>query len=145
MNGRARAIPAGLPVEIIGVRTTGREEFVNVTEAVQAGLTALGARNGLCFLHCPHTTAGLTVNEGSDPAVVSDLLLALRKMVPEGGYAHAEGNSTAHVKSSLMGCSLALAVADGRLVLGTWQAVFFCEFDGPRSRHLRLSFLACGG
>jgi secondary thiamine-phosphate synthase enzyme len=121
----------------IAVRTGRRAEFVDVTDTVAQEVERAGVAEGICHVFVPHTTAGVTVNENADPSVVRDMLAVLEGLVPRrGDYAHAEGNSDAHVKSSLVGCALTLPVSGGRLVLGTWQGVYFCEFDGPRSRKL---------
>lgn len=114
---------------------TEREELLDITREVADAVKKSGIENGTCFLWVPHTTCGLTINENADPSVKSDILMALRKAVPENlPYRHMEGNSTAHVKSSLLGCQLSLFVESGNLVLGTWQAIFLAEFDGPRTR-----------
>jgi len=119
----------------IRVDTGKREEFVDITSEVQNAVSESGVKDGVCIVFNPHTTAGLTINENADPDVVSDIIKHLRKVVPEdAGFAHSEGNSDAHIKASLMGSSLNILVEGGRLVLGTWQGVYFCEFDGPRSR-----------
>lgn len=133
----------------LNVRSRHREELIDVTEAVEAALQGAGVSEGLCTLFVPHTTAAVTVNENADPDVQRDLLAHLRRLVPrDGGYAHAEGNSDAHIKSSLVGVSVVLPVVGGRLSLGTWQGVYFCEFDGPRTRRLEVyafAFEAAGG
>jgi len=122
-------------MNIIEVRTRAREEFVDLTADVERIVAASGMREGVCLVTVPHTTAGVTVNENADPDVRADLAMVLRKIVPVAlPYAHGEGNSPAHVKTALVGSSAALIVEDGRLRLGTWQGVFFCEFDGPRIR-----------
>ncbi len=123
--------PAGFDV-----RTRGRDEMIDITSQVAAVVKRSGLANGVATVYVPHTTAGVTINENADPAVVHDILAALDAAVPwsRDVYRHGEGNSAAHVKSSLVGCSRSIPFADGRLTLGTWQAVFFCEFDGPRSR-----------
>ena len=119
----------------LSVKTTARTEFIDITARVQQAVADSGVQQGICLVHVPHTTAAVTVNENADPAVTRDILKELNKIVPfQDGYLHAEGNSAAHVKSSMVGCSCALAIERGRLALGTWQAVYFCEFDGPRSR-----------
>jgi secondary thiamine-phosphate synthase enzyme len=119
------------------LRTSQREELVDVTDAVAAVIASLGVDEGAVLLHVPHTTAAITINEGYDPAVARDVLDVLRRLVPEnGGYRHAEGNSDAHVKSIAVGPSQLLPIAGGRPALGRWQRIFFCEFDGPRSREL---------
>lgn len=119
------------------VETGGRTDFVDVTERIQTAVTALGVTDGAVLAWTPHTTAALTVNEGADPDVVRDLADALDRIVAwDGGWRHAEGNTAAHVKSSLFGCEQVLPVRGGRLDLGTWQAVWYCEFDGPRRRRV---------
>lgn len=125
----------------ISVNTKAREEFVEITSEVQQAVAESGVKDGTCLVFCPHTTAGLTINENADPDVVSDILKHLRKMVPNEGFAHSEGNSDAHIKASLMGPSLNLIVKDGRLVLGTWQGIYFCEFDGPRNRKVHVGVI----
>jgi secondary thiamine-phosphate synthase enzyme len=118
------------------VVTRARTEMVEITDLVRAAVQAAGAREGLCVVYCPHTTAAITVNENADPDVVHDLLLWYNRAVPheQPGFRHAEGNSDAHIKATLVGPSVTLLVADGRPVLGRWQGVYFCEFDGPRKR-----------
>ncbi|OPX24040.1 MAG: hypothetical protein B1H04_02970 [Planctomycetales bacterium 4484_123] len=122
--------------KIIDVRTRGRDELVDITGQVAQAVRDSGVTDGLATVYVPHTTAGVTINENADPSVVADLLAALDAAVPwrQGFYRHSEGNSAAHVKSSLVGCSVQVLVRDGELVLGTWQGIYFCEFDGPRSR-----------
>lgn len=121
------------------VATRQREELVDVTREVEAALLRAGVSDGLCLLFVPHTTAAVTVNENADPDVRRDIVAFLRRLVPQdGAFAHAEGNSDAHIKASLVGPSLTLPVEGGRLRLGTWQGVYFCEFDGPRRRRLEL-------
>jgi len=117
------------------VPTGSRMEFVDITGQVQKEVTRAGIRDGICYIYNPHTTAGLTINEGADPAVQDDILGVLKKVIPSGHpYKHMEGNSPAHIMASLMGSSVTVFIDNGRLVLGTWQKIFFCEFDGPRSR-----------
>jgi len=124
-------------METLTIKTSRREEFIAVTHSLQALCAKNDWQDGMLHLHCPHTTAGLTINENADPDVTRDILMTLSKLVPpSGGYRHAEGNSDAHVKASLMGPALTLMVEGGRILLGTWQGVFFCEFDGPRQRQL---------
>lgn len=119
----------------ISVPTRGRTHFVDITREVQAAVADLGLREGFITVFVPHTTAGITINEHADPDVMRDLGAALERMVPwSAGYAHDEGNAAAHIKASLMGSSVRVLVAGGRLRLGTWQGVFLCEFDGPRER-----------
>ena len=117
------------------VQTSVSQELVNITAQVQAEVDRSGIKEGLCLVQIPHTTAGVTINEGADPAVKGDIIMALSRIVKgDWPFRHAEGNSPAHVKSSLMGASALIPVEDGKLRLGTWQQVFFCEFDGPRQR-----------
>jgi secondary thiamine-phosphate synthase enzyme len=131
------------PAVTITGRTSRREEMVDITGRVADALGRLGVEDGLVHVWVPHTTAGVTVNEGADPAVRRDLLLALAAIVPEDlAWEHEEGNSPAHVKTTLVGSSALVPVAGGRPALGRWQAVYLCEFDGPRSRTVRL---AAGG
>jgi secondary thiamine-phosphate synthase enzyme len=121
----------------IRVATDRREQFVDVTDAVAGAVEALAVTDGAVLLHVPHTTAAVTVNEGFDPDVAADVLDVLRRLVPQDpAYAHAEGNTDSHVKAILVGSSQLLPVQDGRPALGRWQRIFFCEFDGPRSREL---------
>ena len=127
----------------IGVKSTKREQFLDITREVQEYLTSNKMNSGVLTLYCSHTTAGLTINEGADPSVVRDILVNLERLIPRNGdYQHMEGNSDAHIKSSLMGPSLQLIVDNGRLMLGTWQKIFFTEFDGPRSRKVWLKWTA---
>lgn len=118
------------------VNTSRRDHFVDITAEVQQAVADSGIKEGYCIVFVPHTTAGLTINENADPDVVADILHALDKAVPwtSPHYLHGEGNTAAHVKASMMGSSVQILVRNGRLQLGTWQAIYFCEFDGPRSR-----------
>jgi secondary thiamine-phosphate synthase enzyme len=119
----------------ISVPTSRREELVDITSSVENAVGKSGISSGLCVLYCPHTTAGITVNEGADPSVAQDMVMGLQKLIPgDWNFSHMEGNSDAHIKASLIGPSETVIVDDGRIVLGTWQRVFFCEFDGPRKR-----------
>jgi secondary thiamine-phosphate synthase enzyme len=124
-------------MESFTVRTQTRSQFVNIDAEVQRVVSGSGVEDGICTVFVPHTTAGITINENADPDVVQDLTAILEKLVPwRAGYAHAEGNSAAHAKASMMGFSETVLVEDGRLQLGTWQSIYFCEFDGPRSRRV---------
>jgi secondary thiamine-phosphate synthase enzyme len=124
-------------METISVSTNSRIEFVDVTAKVRAVVKKSGVRSGVCVCFVPHTTAAVTINENADPSVVRDVDAVLNRLIPlEDNYTHSEGNSAAHVKSSLVGCEQHVLVEDGQLVLGTWQGIYFCEFDGPRSRKL---------
>jgi len=121
----------------LSIRTTKRTEFVDITRLVQEQVAASKIKNGICYVYVPHTTAGVTINEHADPDVVADMEMMLEKLVPwRAGYAHAEGNSAAHIKTSMIGSSQMIIVQEGRLLLGTWQGIFFAEFDGPRSREV---------
>lgn len=129
-------------MDSIEVRTKKREEIVDVTAEVARIAAASGRKDGLCIVFVPHTTAGVTINENSDPDVKADILMALKNLVPDAlPYAHAEGNSPAHIKASLMGSSVSVIVEDGRLRLGTWQGICLCEFDGPRTRKVWVSVI----
>lgn len=115
--------------------STRAEGFYEITEQVQSALTESSIQDGLCVVYCPHTTAAITINENADPDVVHDMLFGLRKAFPDRAeFRHSEGNSSAHLKSSVVGSSVTVLVSQGRLVLGTWQGIYFCEFDGPRTR-----------
>ena len=129
-------------IRTISVRTRKRNELLDITDEVRQAVTESGVQNGLCQIFVPHTTAAVTINENADPDVARDIETTLERLVPPNdGYRHAEGNSDAHVKSTLVGVSEFVMVREGNPVLGTWQAVFFCEFDGPRSRscHIRVA------
>jgi len=124
-----------MPAGTFAVSTSKTMQFSDITAQVQKAVTASGIAEGVCHVYNPHTTAGLTINEGADPAVQADILAALQKIVPTNHpYQHLEGNSPAHVMTSLVGSSVTVFIENGRLQLGTWQKIFFCEFDGPRSR-----------
>ena len=117
------------------VATSSRTELVKIDHLIEKAIEESGIKDGICTVFVPHTTAGVTINEGADPSVVSDILKELNKVIPfSDNYAHMEGNSAAHIKSSLVGCSQSIIIEGGRPKLGTWQSVFFCEFDGPRKR-----------
>jgi len=115
-------------------------EMIDITYNVQSFVGQSGIKDGQVLVFCPHTTAAITINENADPSVVDDILLTLEELIPQHcrGYRHSEGNSDAHVKSSLIGTSESLILKNGRLVLGTWQGIYFCEFDGPRTRHIHV-------
>jgi secondary thiamine-phosphate synthase enzyme len=128
-------------VETLTVSTGVRTEMIDITSQVQKTVSSLGVENGVCHVYIPHTTAGVTINENADPSVTRDILMELNKRIPfEDGYTHMEGNSAAHIKASLMGSSAAIPVCGGSLQLGTWQGIYFCEFDGPRSRRVIVTY-----
>ena len=125
------------------MRTGSRTEFLDLTGQIQAAVRESGVQEGLCHLFVPHTTAAVTINENADPSVKADILMVLNQIISDKeSYRHLEGNSPAHIKASLIGPQLTLLVSGGRLVLGTWQGIYFCEFDGPRSRRLHLKVVA---
>jgi secondary thiamine-phosphate synthase enzyme len=124
---------------IFTVKTRAKTEFIDVTSQVQGKIKEAGIEDGGCLIFVPHTTAAVTINESADPSVANDILNTLNRIIPwEAAYTHLEGNSPAHVKSTLVGASEMVAVENGRLLLGTWQGIFFCEFDGPRTRSVKL-------
>jgi secondary thiamine-phosphate synthase enzyme len=131
-------------MQSFSVRTQRHTQFLDITREVQRSLSDLGLKSGVITVFVPHTTAGITINENADPDVTSDLADALDRAVPwQAEYRHSEGNAAAHIKASMMGSAVQVLVEDGRLKLGTWQAVYFCEFDGPRSRNVWV--MATGG
>ncbi len=125
------------------VRTSTQTELINITHPVQEVVKKIGVGDGICVIFVPHTTAGVTINENADPSVVHDILMEFNKIVPfKDQYHHMEGNSPAHIKTSLVGCSEIILVESGRLVLGTWQGIFLCEFDGPRNRKVHVKVIS---
>lgn len=121
----------------IPVKTAKRSQMIDVTSEVQKAVAKSGIKEGACVVYCPHTTAAVIVNENADPSVQADILKKLSELVPaNAGYSHTEGNSDAHIKSAIIGNSRTILVQSGKLVLGTWEGIFFCEFDGPRQRKL---------
>ena len=127
---------------ILTVKTKSRTGLIDITSDVQNTVRSSDMADGLCLLYVPHTTAAITINESADPSVKDDILMILNEIVPwEAKYRHLEGNSPAHVKSTLVGASELVAIENGRLVLGTWQGIFFCEFDGPRNRKLHVKIM----
>jgi secondary thiamine-phosphate synthase enzyme len=124
-------------VEILNVKTSSRTDFREITGEVASFVSGTGIREGICVVFVPHTTAGVTLNENADPAARQDVAATLDRLVPwEGPYRHAEGNSAAHVKASMVGSSATVPISRGALLLGTWQGIYLCEFDGPRSRRV---------
>lgn len=129
-------------MEKITVRTKSRVELVDITAVIRELAAKSAVDSGICVLFCPHTTAGLTINENADPAVKNDMIAAFSKLIPaSGGYTHSEGNSDSHIKSSIFGPSLSIIMEKRQLMLGRWQGVYFCESDGPRSRELWVRFI----
>ena len=122
--------------------STGQNNWTDITSRAREALRESGIQDGICVVYCPHTTAGITINENADPDVVRDLIFALEKTYPDRAeFHHAEGNSAAHLKASAMGSSVTIPVRGGKLLLGTWQGVYFCEFDGPRTRRFFVQIL----
>ena len=131
--------------ETFQVKTSGKTDFIDITQSVQETVHRMGVKEGICFIYIPHTTAAVTINENADPSVSKDIIMELNKIVPfQDRYQHLEGNSPAHIKASLLGPSQVVFVESGRLVLGTWQGIFFCEFDGPRSRKVYVKVMKAG-
>ena len=125
------------------IKTAARNQLLDITSQVQEFITTSQFRDGLCVVFTPHTTAAITINENADPDVKTDVLRKLSEVFPQSdNYRHSEGNSDSHIKSSLIGCSESIIVSGGRLLLGTWQGIYFCEFDGPRHRQVRVKLVA---
>jgi secondary thiamine-phosphate synthase enzyme len=135
----ARPAPAGE----ISVRTERRTQLLDVTAGIAKMVQDSGVQSGICYVYVPHTTAGVLINENADPGVAADIEAVLARMVPkDGGYRHAEGNADSHIKTALVGTCATIFISAGRLELGRWQGIFFCEFDGPRTRRLRVKILS---
>jgi len=125
------------------IRTSKQQQFINITDKVEQAVKNSNVRDGIAVIYVPHTTAGVTINENADPDVVKDMISALDKAYPvHGEYLHTEGNSHAHIKASLMGSSCTVIIEDGKLLLGTWQGIYFCEFDGPRNRKFYVKIIS---
>lgn len=130
-------------IKTVTIKTKSRTEFIDVTDEIAKIIKESSVKNGICTIFVPHTTAGITINEGADPSVKRDILTTLNRVIPfEGDYQHSEGNSPAHIKSTLTGVSISLIIEDGKLILGTWQSIFFCEFDGPRHRRVVVKIIS---
>jgi|YelNatPaOPRAMG01_1025707.scaffolds.fasta_scaffold262439_1 secondary thiamine-phosphate synthase enzyme len=130
-------------MDILNIKTFQRVEFIDITSEVEKRVQDSNVIDGICCLFVPHTTAALTINEDADPSVRNDIRFKINNLIPyKDAYTHSEGNSDAHIKSSLFGPSLCLIISRNKLVLGTWQGIYFCEFDGPRNRHLYIKILA---
>lgn len=129
-------------IQTFQVRTSKKTEFIDITRSVQEAVKKTGVEEGICFIFIPHTTAAVTINENADPSVSQDIVMELNRLVPfQDRYQHLEGNSPAHIKASLIGCSQTVFVESGKLALGTWQGIFFCEFDGPRNRKVHVKVM----
>ena len=125
----------------LSIKSTTRTELIDITSQIQKAVRSSSVSEGICMLYVPHTTAAITINESADPSVASDIMMVLNEVIPwKHDYRHLEGNSAAHIKSTLVGASEVIAIENNSLILGTWQGIFFCEFDGPRTRkvHMRL-------
>ncbi len=130
-------------MKALSVKSTARIQMIDITDSIQSLVREQGVRQGICIVFVPHTTAAVTINENADPDVVRDITAAMERTVPaDGHYRHREGNSDAHIKTSLFGASETVIIEGGQLVLGTWQSVFFCEFDGPRTRKVFVKLAA---
>ena len=127
---------------MLSIKSSKKTQLIDITSDIQNIVSNSGIQEGIAVIFVPHTTAGITINENADPAVKSDMLMVLNKIIPENeNYRHMEGNSPAHLKSTLVGASETVIIEKGRLMLGTWQALFFCEFDGPRTRKVQVHIL----
>jgi len=121
----------------LNIKSRAKTEFIDITEDIRQIIKESGLKNGICYVYVPHTTAGITINEGADPSVKRDIISILNRLIPfESDYQHMEGNSAAHIKSTIVGVSLFVIVEENRPILGTWQSIYFCEFDGPRHRRV---------
>ncbi|WP_094547310.1 secondary thiamine-phosphate synthase enzyme YjbQ [Petroclostridium xylanilyticum] len=126
----------------VPVKTNRSTEFIDITRKISELVFESGVKNGICYIYVPHTTAGLTINENADPDVVHDILVRLNKVIPfDDNYRHAEGNSAAHIKASMMGFNQYIIINNGKLMLGTWQGIYFTEFDGPRHRKVYVKII----
>lgn len=127
-------------MDTLSIKTQSRTSMIDITPQIREAVKTSGVKYGVCTVFVPHTTAGITINENADPDVVSDILKEINKIVPfDDNYSHMEGNSAAHIKASLFGFSQQIIINEGRLVLGTWQGIYFCEFDGPRNRNIHIN------
>ena len=141
MSSSGKSSPSSR-LQSLRVKTSRRTEWVNITQEVDRCVAASGVLYGICHIFIPHTTAGVTINEGDDPDVARDMEAAFDRLVPrEAGYKHSEGNSDSHMKATLVGCSQSVWIENGGLHLGRWQSIFFCEFDGPRNREVHVKIV----
>jgi secondary thiamine-phosphate synthase enzyme len=130
-------------MEIVQIKTLSRMQFIDITDRVRDALARSRVTDGIAIVYVPHTTAGVTINEAADPSVAEDINTSLSHLIPhKGSYRHSEGNADAHIKASLMGSSVHIIISEGALMLGTWQGVFFCEFDGPRTRRALIKVIS---
>jgi len=130
-------------METITLQTKSRIDFIDITSEVRTVVKGAHVAQGICYVYVPHTTAGITINENADPSVMKDIKNHLSELVPHHDrFAHVEGNADAHIKSTLVGCAASILIDNGTLLLGTWQGVFFCEFDGPRQRKVHVKVIA---
>lgn len=125
----------------ISIKTSKQEEMLNITEEISKAIKESKVEDGICIIYTPHTTAGITINESTDPDVRTDILLKLNELAEDNRYKHGEGNSDSHVKSTIVGCSKTIIINSNKPLLGTWQAIYFCEFDGPRTRQITIKIL----
>jgi secondary thiamine-phosphate synthase enzyme len=124
-------------LKTLNIKSKAKTEFIDITDDIHEAIKESGVKSGICYIYAPHTTAGITINEGADPSVKRDILTTLNRLIPfEGDYQHMEGNSPAHIKSTIVGVSQVIVIEDSKAMLGTWQSVYFCEFDGPRHRRV---------
>lgn len=129
-------------MKVVNVRSRRKVEFIDITSQIRRLVRESGVRNGICYIYIPHTTAGVTINENADPSVVEDIIETLNRLVPEDSrYKHLEGNSPAHIKSTLVGHNAFIFIVNGDLALSTWQGIFLCEFDGPRTRRIYVKLI----
>ena len=129
-------------IKELSIKTSHRVELLDITSLVQEVISKSSVRSGCCYIYVPHTTAGITINENADPSVRKDIIKELNKLIPfDDNYSHVEGNSAAHIKASLIGFSQNVLFGDNRLILGTWQGIYFCEFDGPRNRKVYIKII----
>ena len=141
-TGSSKAASRPAPAGELTIRTERRTQLLDVTAGVARMVADSGVQSGVCYLYVPHTTAGVIINENADPDVAADIESALARLVPQdSGYSHAEGNADSHIKTALVGTSATIFISNGQLELGRWQGIFFCEFDGPRTRRLRVKIL----
>ena len=129
-------------LQSLKVKTNSRSELIDITKQIQSVISSSEVKRGICQVYIPHTTAGVTINENADPDVKVDIIRTLEQTIPwQNNYSHIEGNSAAHIKASIMGFSVTIPIESGKLLLGTWQCIYFCEFDGPRSRNVIVSLI----